>query len=184
MAPKPVARLRALALHVFVGGNPLSRASRRRSRNVQKVESRHFQLNRGQFQRTSRSLVFRWTLHCATGVGPDPRARTKTAFAEIEQQVKKHQEKLRKDYMWKRKRGRAAPKLAKFPPPTESLLSDVDVFCGDEASNASGKLDPMSFRHQKGARCRQSESDSAKGKAGREAVTFADRADDQWRKRA
>lgn len=54
------------------------------------------------------------TLH-ATGVGPDPRASTKAAFAEIEQQVKKHQEKLRKDYMWKRKRGRAAPKLGEVP---------------------------------------------------------------------
>lgn len=54
------------------------------------------------------------TLH-ATGAGPDPRASTKAAFAEIEQQVKKHQEKLRKDYMWKRKRGRAAPKLGEVP---------------------------------------------------------------------
>jgi ribosome-associated translation inhibitor RaiA len=48
------------------------------------------------------------TLH-ATGVGPDAdvRASAKAAFAEIERQVKKHQEKLRKDYLWKRKRPRA-----------------------------------------------------------------------------
>jgi ribosome-associated translation inhibitor RaiA len=46
------------------------------------------------------------TLH-ATGLGPDVRASAKAAFAEIEVQVKKHQEKLRKDYVWKRKRGRA-----------------------------------------------------------------------------
>jgi ribosome-associated translation inhibitor RaiA len=47
------------------------------------------------------------TLH-ATGTGPDAdvRASAKAAFAEIERQVKKHQEKLRKDYLWKRKRPR------------------------------------------------------------------------------
>jgi ribosome-associated translation inhibitor RaiA len=45
------------------------------------------------------------TLH-ATGVGPDVRASAKAAFAEIEDQVKKHRQKLRKDYVWKRKRSR------------------------------------------------------------------------------
>lgn len=45
------------------------------------------------------------TLH-ATGQGAEVRGAAKIAFAEIEQQVKKHQEKLRKDYTWKRKRGR------------------------------------------------------------------------------
>lgn len=46
------------------------------------------------------------TLH-ATGVGSDVRKSAKAAFSEIEVQVKKHQEKLRKDYAWKRKRGRS-----------------------------------------------------------------------------
>src|SRR5271154_2919722 len=46
----------------------------------------------------------------ATGRGSDPRAGAKVAFAEIEGQVKKHQEKLRKDYIWKRKRPRGALK--------------------------------------------------------------------------
>jgi ribosomal subunit interface protein len=50
------------------------------------------------------------TLH-ATGVGSDILSSTKAAFAEIESQVKKHQQKLRKDYVWKRKRGRGLPKL-------------------------------------------------------------------------
>jgi ribosome-associated translation inhibitor RaiA len=45
------------------------------------------------------------SLH-ATGFGVDARAGVKVAFAEIESQVKKHQEKLRKDYVWKRKRAR------------------------------------------------------------------------------
>jgi len=45
------------------------------------------------------------TLH-ATGVGPDVRASAKAAFAEIEVQVKKHRQRLRKDYVWKRKRSR------------------------------------------------------------------------------
>lgn len=47
------------------------------------------------------------TLH-ATGTGPDVRRTVKMAFAEIEVQVKKHQQKLRKDYVWKRKRSNAA----------------------------------------------------------------------------
>lgn len=44
------------------------------------------------------------TLH-ATGTATELRSAVKAAFAEIEIQVKKHQQKLRKDYMWKRKRG-------------------------------------------------------------------------------
>jgi len=54
------------------------------------------------------------TLH-ATGIGADVAASAKVAFAEIEVQVKKHQQKLRKDYVWKRKRGRAAPRLSELP---------------------------------------------------------------------
>jgi ribosome-associated translation inhibitor RaiA len=50
------------------------------------------------------------SLH-STGVGVDALAGAKVAFAEIEVQVKKHQQKLRKDYVWKRKRGRGLPKL-------------------------------------------------------------------------
>jgi ribosomal subunit interface protein len=50
------------------------------------------------------------TLH-ATGVGSDIASSTKAAFSELESQVKKHQQKLRKDYVWKRKRGRGVPKL-------------------------------------------------------------------------
>jgi ribosome-associated translation inhibitor RaiA len=44
----------------------------------------------------------------ATGLGSDARAGAKIAFAEIERQVKKHQQKLRKDYTWKRKRSHPA----------------------------------------------------------------------------
>jgi ribosomal subunit interface protein len=54
------------------------------------------------------------TLH-ATGTGADVLTSAKAAFAEIEVQVKKHQQKLRKDYLWKRKRGRAAPRLSELP---------------------------------------------------------------------
>lgn len=50
------------------------------------------------------------TLH-ATGIGSDIPSSAKAAFAEIDSQVKKHQQKLRKDYLWKRKRGRGVPKL-------------------------------------------------------------------------
>jgi ribosomal subunit interface protein len=45
------------------------------------------------------------TLH-ASAAGVDVRSSAKAAFAELESQVKKHQEKLRKDYVWKRKRAR------------------------------------------------------------------------------
>jgi len=51
-----------------------------------------------------------------SGLGPDVRSGTKAAFAEIELQVKKHQQKVRKDYVWKRKRGRAAPRLSDLSP--------------------------------------------------------------------
>jgi ribosomal subunit interface protein len=57
------------------------------------------------------------TLH-ATGVGADVRKSVKAAFAEIESQVKKHQAKLRKDYIWKRKRPRALPQ------PDEAAITD------------------------------------------------------------
>jgi ribosomal subunit interface protein len=43
------------------------------------------------------------TLH-ATGEGAAVRTSCKKAFSDLEAQVKKHQEKLRKDYEWKRKR--------------------------------------------------------------------------------
>jgi ribosome-associated translation inhibitor RaiA len=43
------------------------------------------------------------TLH-ATGTGAAARTSCKKAFGELEAQVKKHQEKLRHDYEWKRKR--------------------------------------------------------------------------------
>jgi ribosomal subunit interface protein len=55
------------------------------------------------------------TLH-ATGEGSDVRASAKAAFAEIEAQVKKHQQKLRKGYVWKRKGGRGFPKLGENAP--------------------------------------------------------------------
>ena len=51
----------------------------------------------------------------ATGSGESVRSSAKAAFAEIESQLKKHQQKLRKDYVWKRKRGRGAVKLAELP---------------------------------------------------------------------
>jgi ribosomal subunit interface protein len=54
------------------------------------------------------------TLH-ASGESADVRGGAKIAFAEIESQVKKHQQKLRKDYLWKRKGRRAPAKLSEIP---------------------------------------------------------------------
>ncbi len=45
-------------------------------------------------------------MHC-TGKGFDVRASLKTAFTELETQIKKHKDHLRHDYTWKRKRTRS-----------------------------------------------------------------------------
>jgi len=70
-----------------------------------------------------RKAGFDFTLHLtlptgklhATGRGTDVLGSAKAAFAEIQVQTKKHQEKLRKDYIWKRKGGRGVPKLGEAP---------------------------------------------------------------------
>jgi ribosome-associated translation inhibitor RaiA len=71
----------------------------------------------GSLEKTPRKMEFNFavnlnlptgTLH-ATGVGADPLGSAKAAFAELEKQVKKHQAKLRKDYVWKRKRAIGTP---------------------------------------------------------------------------
>lgn len=49
------------------------------------------------------------TLH-ASAIAPDAPASVRAAFAELEGQLKKHKEKLRKDYEWKRKRPRPQAK--------------------------------------------------------------------------
>jgi|ERR1700685_3608465 ribosome-associated translation inhibitor RaiA len=69
-------------------------------------------------EKTPRRVEFGFSLNLilptgslqATGLGSDARAAAKIAFAELESQVKKHQEKLRKDHIWKRKRPRGALK--------------------------------------------------------------------------
>jgi len=40
----------------------------------------------------------------ANGTAPDIRRSVKIAFSELEEQIKKHQSRLRRDYQWKRKR--------------------------------------------------------------------------------
>jgi ribosome-associated translation inhibitor RaiA len=78
------------------------------------------------FDKTPRKTEFGCTLNLtlptgtmhATGLGPDIRSSAKTAFADIEHQLKKHQEKLRKDYVWKRKRPRDIPQ------PSEATSAD------------------------------------------------------------
>ena len=51
------------------------------------------------------------TLH-ANGEGSDAATSARKAFVELETQIKKHQSRLRKDYEWKRKRGRPEQALA------------------------------------------------------------------------
>jgi ribosome-associated translation inhibitor RaiA len=77
----------------------------------------------GSLEKTPRKTGFEFALHLAlptgqlhaTGSGADVRASAKAAFAEIEAQVKKHQQKVRKDYVWKRKRGRGLLKPGEAP---------------------------------------------------------------------
>jgi len=54
------------------------------------------------------------TLH-SVSTAADLRSSAKGAFAELEKQVKKHQQLLRKDYEWKRKRGRGIIKPGELP---------------------------------------------------------------------
>jgi ribosomal subunit interface protein len=54
------------------------------------------------------------TLH-SVSTASDLRSSAKGAFAELEKQVKKHQQLLRKDYEWKRKRGRGIIKPGELP---------------------------------------------------------------------
>lgn len=70
----------------------------------------------GSLEKTPRKTEYRFSVNLtlptgvlhATGVGENGRACTKAAFAELETQVKKHQQKLRKDYVWKRKRSHSS----------------------------------------------------------------------------
>jgi ribosome-associated translation inhibitor RaiA len=77
----------------------------------------------GSLEKTPRKTEFNFsvnlnlptgTLH-ATGVGADALGSAKAAFAELEVQVKKHQGKVRKDYVWKRKRPIALPTPRETP---------------------------------------------------------------------
>jgi ribosome-associated translation inhibitor RaiA len=77
----------------------------------------------GSLAKTPRKAGFEFSVHLtlptgtlhSTGSGAEPRASAKVAFAEIEVQVKKHQQKVRKDYVWKRKRGRGVLKPGEAP---------------------------------------------------------------------
>jgi ribosomal subunit interface protein len=72
----------------------------------------------GSLEKTPRKIEYTFSLNLtlptgtlhASAAGPDVRSSAKASFAELESQVKKHQEKLRKDYMWKRKRPRTISK--------------------------------------------------------------------------
>ncbi len=69
----------------------------------------------GSFDRHPRKVEFTFSLNLsiptgslhATGIAADVRSSVKKAFAELEAQLKRHVQKLRRDYMWKRKRPRA-----------------------------------------------------------------------------
>ncbi len=69
----------------------------------------------GSFEKHPRKEQFDFSLHLslptgalqATGVGTNIPLSVKHAFAELEDQIKRHQARLRKDYEWKRKRPRA-----------------------------------------------------------------------------
>ena len=76
------------------------------------------------FDRVPRKVEFQLSLTLslplgklhATGTGTHVRASVKKAFGELEAQLKKHQQKLRKDYEWKRKRPLHKPATADEAP--------------------------------------------------------------------
>jgi ribosomal subunit interface protein len=80
----------------------------------------------GSLEKTPRKIEFNFSLNLnlptgtlhSTGVGADVLGSVKAAFAELEAQLTKHQAKLRKDYVWKRKRS------ASLPAPREAPSSD------------------------------------------------------------
>ena len=69
----------------------------------------------GSLEKTPRKTEFNFSLNLnlptgtlhASAIAPDAAASVRAAFSELEGQLKKHKEKLRKDYEWKRKRPRA-----------------------------------------------------------------------------
>ena len=69
----------------------------------------------GAFAKHPRRVEYSFSLSIALPTGsfhslgkaPDVRASVRRAFADLHRQVKKHQEKLRHDYEWKRKRPRS-----------------------------------------------------------------------------
>ncbi|MGA8220505.1 MAG: HPF/RaiA family ribosome-associated protein [Candidatus Acidiferrales bacterium] len=77
----------------------------------------------GSLEKTPRKTEYNFSVNLtlptgvlhATGAGENVRGCTKVAFAELELQVKKHQEKLRKDYVWKRKRSHATLRAREAP---------------------------------------------------------------------
>ena len=68
----------------------------------------------GSFERHPRKVEFTFSLNLSlptgsfhsTGVASDVRSSIKAAFTALEAQLKKHLDKLRRDYQWKRKRPR------------------------------------------------------------------------------
>jgi len=77
----------------------------------------------GSLEKTPRKIEFNFSLNLtlptgtlhSTGVGADVLGSAKAAFAELEVQLKKHQAKLRKDYVWKRKREMVLPTPREVP---------------------------------------------------------------------
>jgi ribosome-associated translation inhibitor RaiA len=77
----------------------------------------------GSLEKTPRKTEFNFSLNLnlptgtlhSTGAGADVLGSVKAAFAELEVQVTKHQGKLRKDYVWKRKRAIATPTPREAP---------------------------------------------------------------------
>jgi ribosome-associated translation inhibitor RaiA len=95
-------------------GSEVSRHIGKLNRLLRTYQPDSVQLH-GSFSRHPRKVEFAFAVHLslptgsinATGEGPTVRLSVKHAFSELEQLIKKHRSKLRKDYEWKRKRPRA-----------------------------------------------------------------------------
>jgi len=100
----------------------LGRGIQKLEKLLKKYDPDLVQLN-SSMEKIERTAQFSFALSLALPTGnlhavntaADARKCAKGALAELEAQVKKHQQKLRKDYEWKRKRGRGLPKTGELP---------------------------------------------------------------------
>lgn len=110
-----VASRKAIEQDLTHGVEKLEKLLKRYAPDLVQLHSAMEQIERtGQFSFSLNLTLPTGTLH-AVSTRDDLRGTVKVTFAELCEQVKKHQSRLRKDYVWKRKRGRGFVKISESP---------------------------------------------------------------------